>query len=256
MNFADTGKSIMSMFQAAPAAGAGGSAMALPGANKPGASSDANPAQFQGDGNGQLAIDPNAAAGGGEAQSPLEPFSKLWENVEGAKSTAVDYDAPYFTTDMNSLAKQADGIDFVKNIPGFKELGTKVLAGDVDAFAQVLNAVARGALTQSVSVGTRLSESAVKNYNKRLQQDLPEKFRGFGARSQALDNPAFSHPAVKPIVENVRNQVMAKNPNLSAEQVNEQVVAYMEAMQSAFQPTAGKEDQSRGTTDWSMFETA
>lgn len=230
----------------------GGSSMGNPGVNKPANTSDADPAAFKGDGNGQV-VDTNAE---GKDKSPLDSFSDLWDTkkVEGAQDTTVDFNKPYYTVDDKTLGAHLKTIDIAKSIP--PDLIKAALSGDQDAFRAVINGAIQASLGHSVNMSTRIAENGVRQLQERFDRDLPSRFRNLSARQNQVTSPVLQHKAVQPMVELLKEKILANpaNKNLSGDEINGMVTQYFESISEAvIASKQGQNNQVDSSQDFSRF---
>ena len=63
-----------------------------------------------------------------------------------------------------------------------------------------------------------------------MNSGLDSRIRNFQVKSQNTSNEALNHPAVAPMLNAVKMQIASSNPNLSADQVQQQAEQYFTQM--------------------------
>lgn len=163
-----------------------------------------------------------------DAKSPLSGFADLWQNpIVDKNAPPAPSLTPSFNVDPAKLAEAAGKIDFAKVAK--PELITAALKGDEAAFSQVLNSVVQTVYAQSAAATTRIVEAALARQGETiLQHTLPAKLREHeaGLRVNA-DNPVFSNPAVAPLLETLKAQMLIKHPTASAEEISRMTKEYL-----------------------------
>lgn len=196
-------------------------------------------------------------------KSPLAGFEKLWEIDPNKK--APESVVPAFNIDQKALSEAVSKMDFAGAVT--PELAKKALEGDPAAFKEAINAAAQAAFAQSAQASGRLIEKSLSaTVDKLVAERLPAMMKSHTiANHVATENPILDNPAVAPIAQSLRDQVMAKNPNASAVEVNNQVREYLagfatlisSAMKGQEQPAADVVKVTRKTggagDDWSDF---
>jgi len=186
-------------------------------------------------------------------ETPLDKFKDLWE------TPPVDPNAPAPPEPLKPLSaedvqKAVSGANFTDAIT--PENLAAITAGGEDAqqaFQEAMNAVAKQVMVQSTLVNNKLTEQAVAKAIKSHTDSLPDLLREQGVTDHMnTSNPLFKSPAVKPIMEATRAQLLQKFPNATASELTKMTQDYIVAMGEAFAPTPIT-DSAAGTTDWEAF---
>jgi hypothetical protein len=116
-----------------------------------------------------------------------------------------------------------------------------------------MQAVAQKAMVQATLVSSQLTKKAVEDAVAATRATLPDLLREQGAQNHMREtNPLFSNPAVKPVIEAARSQLLQKYPNATHSEITGMVNDYIRAMGTAFAPpapsVAGAND-----VDWEAF---
>lgn len=195
---------------------------------KPGSTLDPNAGQNQG--TGQPA--PGTPQPGTTTNSPLDSFKDLWKDGgTGGQQSTDPFASPLFQTDPAKIREAAGQIDFLSQVP--QELMQKAMAGnDPQAFMAVMNSVAQNALATSLQLATATTEQAGQRIGQRFNTALPGRFKDMQLQSTKPTNPALSHPAAQPMLQAVRQQIKAQNPDMSAEQIQQMAEGYLSSFAS------------------------
>lgn len=208
-----------------------------------------------------VASDPNnptapegtaAPAPSNEPQSPLDQFSSLWETKP---NEAGEPEAPKQLTAQEVQTAMAKA-DFSKVI-NTDQLAAITAGGQeaAEALPQILNALARQVMTQSTLVSDKLTQQAVAQALEKQQASLPSLLREQQAANHLkTSNPLFDNPAIKPVVEATRTQLLAKHPNASHEDITKMTQEYIVAMGEAFAPKQ-EVTQAADDVDWAKYLT-
>ena len=186
-------------------------------------------------------------------ESPLEKFAALWE------PTKTDPNAPAAPQPVSAeqIMEAAGKVDFTKVLS--QEDLAKIAAGGDDAIAalsSVLNKSMQTAYGHSALAATKLVEQAVSKAEESFAAKLPTLINQQTSRNALLsDNPAFSNPAVAPIVEIIHQQLVNKFPTATPNEIAAMAKEMMSGAAQVFNPsktpdpaaTAKKED------DWSLY---
>ena len=192
----------------------------------------------------------------GEPKSPVDKFGNLWEPAKPDESNPDSKSAAKPTTQqmMESAAK----VDFTKVLD--REVLQKIAAGGeeaVNAFAQALNKTAQTVLGQSTAVSQKLIEQAQEQTRQEILGNLPKMVRQQNLGESLLSqNPAFSHPGVRPVIDALQNQLSEKFPKASAAELNAMAKEYLTGMASIIAPPQQQSNQTPTTPveeDWTKY---
>lgn len=182
---------------------------------------------------------------------PLDQFKTLWDDVP------LDPNAPVPDTPLElkaeDIQKAVANANFTQAIT--PEHLTAIAAGGEEAqkaFGEAMNLVARQVMVQATLVGSRITDNAVAKALELERAKIPKMLRDQATAAHLTDtNPLFDNPAIKPIIEQTKAQLLAKNPTATPEQITQMTQDFILAMGEAFAPP--KPDLAPGETDWSKF---
>lgn len=193
-------------------------------------------------------VDPN------KVDSPLDQFKDLWEPVktEEGKEPATP---PQL--DPEKLREVINKADF-SSVIGKENLARIASGGEeaVGAFTESMNAVARQVMMQSTLASNKMIEQAVENALKAQESKFSSTIKQHTlTESLTSKNPLFKNPAIKPVLDAVRDQLAIKNPNASVAELTEMAQNFVKVMGEAMNPSlANIGDSSKNQdTDWDAF---
>lgn len=221
----------------------------------PAAPSPATPGNIPG------TVDPNAPAPSPtpatpveptEPNSPLDEFKTLWEPV------TTEGDDPGTPTQLDpvKLKEVISKADFTKSLN--QENLSQIAAGGegaIAAFTDALNQVARQVLEHSTLAANQMQEQRISEALAKQAATLPDLIKAQSlSNSLQTKNPIFSNPAITPIMDAVKAQLVAKNPTATADQLTEMAQNYVLAMGEAFSPAAPTSEGTPGeSVNWDKF---
>jgi hypothetical protein len=173
----------------------------------------------------------SAAPAAGGPTNPLDAYANLFtpKPVDPKAPKAPTMADPILgTLDPVAFRQQVSTANFASSIP--PEQMQKALGGDVQAFTDVINAASREAFAAAAQLSHGLIEQGVRTGAERMNSGLDSRIRNFSIKSQNTSNEALTHPAVAPMLNAVKMQIASSNPNLSADQVQQQAEQYFSQM--------------------------
>lgn len=250
---------IMSMFRSAPTAPnplpAGPSQVNQPGVALPGTASSGQTAP-----NGLVPSAGQALnVGQNPEPAPLDAFKDVWSTAPNA---GTDPNAPMFAgVDPQKLMESAGKVDFAKVITPEQ---MQAIAGGgeaaVAAFAAAMNKVSQSVYAQSAFATTKIVDQAMARQQENFAKQLPSMVRKFSVNENLqAANPLLSNPAVVPLVSALSEQLVRKNPNATAVEIQQQVTDYFAQLGTTFAPAPPETPASRAAAkaakqeDWSGF---
>jgi len=202
--------------QAPSSAPAATSAAATP-ANQPAASQQSQPTA------GQL---PAGAASAAEP-SPFDKYGTLWQT--STTDEAQPGNKPFVSMDPAKLAEATGRLNFAANLKP-EQLQAVLSGGDTAAQAlqSVMNSVAQQAFQTAMIGSSKLIEQALQSQRQELLGEIPGIFKNQMLTSQAFEeNPALSHPSVRPLIEVLQTQFAAKFPEASNAELRKMASEYL-----------------------------
>lgn len=180
--------------------------------------------------------------------SPLDAFTGLWQTptTSDGKPAAPAVDPltqPVFNLDPSKVLDSAKKIDYLAGVDPANI--TSALGGDVNAFMNVINgAIANAVAGVTVSQGNTINQALVAN-NQRVSSVLPNHIRQAQINSITDTDPVFSHPAVQPLAQTLRQFAAAKNPNASVSEIDGQIKGYLSGLAAALTENSPQALQQR-----------
>jgi len=185
--------------------------------------------------------------------SPLAAFKDLWEDVP-TDPNAPPSDTGPVPLKQEDVAAAVNKIDFSKSIT--PEIMTAITEGGEGAMAAlvgVINSVGRDSLTQATLVSNQLAQKAIDRALEQQSAQLPNLVRDATVSAHLKDtNPIFDNPAIKPVIEATRQQLLLKNPTATPAEITKMTNSYILAMGDAFAPKI-EPVKVAGEQDWSTY---
>lgn len=196
-------------------------------------------------------VAPNGVVPENSAESPLDKFKDLWQPNENKQEEAPQ------GIDPAKLLEAASKVDFTKHLD--QATLAKVSAGGEEAIAAlvaVLNKSSQSVYGQSMVTTAKIVEQAVRQAEESFAAKLPEVMRNQGAKDKVFDeNPAFAHPAIKPLIEAQMQQLAVKFPKASTAELTALAKESLTGMANMINPP--KADASAPKTskdeDWASY---
>lgn len=192
------------------------------------------------------------------ATTPLDAFSTLWETPAVDPNKPVTDPNNYFATlDPAKVMASAQKVNFANQQVTPEILAEVAKGGEsaVKAMMQLVNQSSQSVYGQSALATAQIVQKALDAQRENFQKQLPGILKSqLVSDSLATENPIFSNPALQPMVDMARQQVLQKFPNATQAETKEQIVSFFNAMQSALAPkpvvTAAQKAES---TDWDAW---
>lgn len=230
----------------APAAAPPSQASAAPAAPAP---SPANAASGQG------STPVPAGDGGGTAPNPLEAWAKMFEPATNAPPAAPA--APdLWASNPEQLAKAAGNINLSAVIP--QELVTKALGGDAASLMEVINKSSQMTFMMAYQAAMQGVKPAMEARFDAFSKEMPSTFKNLSVDATLQGDPLLSNPAMKPVVDGLRKQILGKHPDATPQQLQQAISEYLKAVgiSVAPPPNGHAKGASQGTSkavDWDNF---
>ncbi len=182
---------------------------------------------------------------------PLDQFKTLWDDIP-TDPNAPAPDVPVVLK-AEDIQKAVADANFTQAIT--PEQLTAIAAGGEEAqkaFGEAMNLVAQQVMVQATLVGSKITDNAVAKALETERSKLPQMLRDQATTAHLTDtNPIFDNPAIKPIIEQTKAQLLAKNPSATPAEITKMTQDFILAMGEAFSPPSP--DLAPGETDWSKF---
>lgn len=197
--------------------------------------------------------------------SPLDAFSKLWEapvvDPNKPQNTGLDFQ----NVDPKKMMEAAQKVDFGQ-ILGAEQQAAIAKGGEegMKATIAAMNAVAQLTYAQSSMAATKIIGAAVEQARTDFAKSVPDLVRAAALNNSLVKaNPVFQNPAVVPIVEGLKSQMLIKFPDATPDQLTEMAQRYFLEVSQSFAPapntTTGKPNNKvkamtgKGDEDWGEF---
>lgn len=201
---------------------------------------------------------PMIPAGDPASQSTaLDQFAKLWETPATDPNAPADPNNYFATLDPAKVRESARKVNFTSDQVS-PELAAAIAAGGPEALKAVqtlINQSSQNVYGQSALATASIVQKALDAQRENFQKALPGILKGqLVADSLATENPIFNNPALQPMVEMARQQVLQKFPNATQAETKEQIVTFFNAMQQALAPkpviTAAQKSEQQDWDAW------
>lgn len=209
------------------------------------------------DQNGAVPADLNVLPGAVPAadnanKSPLDAYSDLWETAPIDPNAPQPPTAP--TLDPKQLAEKVGTIDFSNTVA--PETLAKITAGGEEAgaaFLEAMNTVARNVMLQSTLVGNKLAQKVVGFETEQLQSQVPDLIKqNMVTDNLSSNNPLYSNPAVKPLIDMAKKQIQVKYPNATASELTAMAENYVGTVVAELTPKS-PDSAAPVADDWTKF---
>jgi hypothetical protein len=183
-------------------------------------------------------------------ETPMAQFADLWKDVPvPAAPTPV-----IGNIDPAAIQAAAAKNDFMKVVTEEQKAAiTKGGPEAINAFMSVMQGMSQKSFGDSAQATAAMIKSALETQKTQIFAELPNLLKqNQVSENLRSSNPMFANPAVAPILEMMKNQVMAKHPNMpAAEQVKmaqDYVLSFADQLGKKSPAPAGT-----NTTDWDLF---
>jgi len=168
--------------------------------------------------------------------SPMADFATLWDTPTIDPNAAVPAQPVALT--QEAVQKVVANANFAAGVT--PEVMAAVAAGGEEAqkaMMAMINSATQQAVTQSIMASNKLNEKAIADALAQQANTLPGLMRDQAATSHLNDlNPLFSNPAVKPVIDATRQQLLQKFPGDTPAQTAEKLQDFIVAMGAQFAP--------------------
>jgi hypothetical protein len=195
----------------------------------------------------------NEGAGAPTSEAVLSDFAKMF-TAETPKQEGGDAPVDLFAINQDQLAKAAGTINM--NGVVSPELVTKALGGDTASFMEVINKVSQMTFMMAHQAAMSAVKPAVDAEMQSFSKKMPTKFNEMSLDATLQSDPLMSNPALKPVVDSLRTQIMSKHPDATPQQVQKAISEYMKASGITLAPQgkdAKKTKETQGGVNWDNF---
>lgn len=204
-----------------------------------------------------VAADPAAPATPATNTDPLAAFSELWSNDPNAAPVVDSLKAPLFANmDETKFQEAVSGMNFTNSID--PALVAKAQSGDTAAFLEAINQAGRAGFSANMKTTMAMVEQALAKRTGDLTASLPGAVKNLQLRD-GLDavNPAFTNPALKPMVEAAQARIASKFPKASVAEIQKMTNDYMTTAAQLLNPQVAEAATTKGgktdSFDWGEF---
>lgn len=186
-------------------------------------------------------------------KSPLDEYATLWETKPDG-GTPDGQPAPNTQVTPEAVREAVSKVKFTDSItPETLAAITAGGEGAAAAFMQAMQSVAQQVMVQSTLVSNKLTQNAVNQAVDMHSKNLPNVIRDQSASATIQQNyPLLSNPAIKPVADAAKTQILQAYPNATPVEVATMVHNYLQAMGQQFAP-APVTSETKQDVDWSKF---
>lgn len=211
------------------------------------AQSQAPAGQQQAPANGTAAVNTT------NPDSPLSQFEKMWETIPADTTNPSDNPASLNLT-PEAISKIVSQTNFAQGLdPQTLAAITAGGEGAQVALAAALNSVAQQVFTQSTMVNSKLAEKQIQAAIAAEVSKLPSTMKSQAvADHMASTNQLFNNPAIKPVADAAREQLIRQHPQASQAEITKMVQDYIVNMGQVFSPKVDTSPESK-EQDWTLY---
>lgn len=164
-------------------------------------------------------------------KSPLEQFKSLFNTEQkvdkDGKPIVEANDTRYLPINKEDVAKAVAQLDFTSGDATINEMMEKFAGGDASVLPQIINQALKQSYMQQTLLTSELMEKLGNQVSERIQKEIPQRFKDMSSRSSLESDPLFKDPAAQPVVNAIRQQILQKHPEASAQDVQELTKTYL-----------------------------
>lgn len=203
--------------------------------------------------------DQNGVVPPGGAEPPMDKFKDLWQPTQTDPNSAGEQSNSPAPVDPQKLMEAAAKVDFSKIVT--QDMIQKIAGGGEEAaaaFVQAMNLTAQTVYGQSAVTTAKIVEQAVSQAREQFIAEIPNHIRNQNVRGRVFEeNPAFSNPAIAPLIEAQVQQLASKFPKATPAELNTMAKEYLQGMAALISPpkadASGKSQTGKGETDWESY---
>jgi hypothetical protein len=182
--------------------------------------------------------------------SPLAEFAKLFDNTPevGADGKPIKPAPNVLDSGVSNYAEIAKKMDFVSNVATDDQKAALVKGGEeaVGALMEILNTFGQQVYSQAAATSTQVTKKGFEIKSKEMQEQINRAIQFNGLSESLLNKDSrLADPSVAPLVQVVQQQMIAKFPGLTRNQLEEKVVTYFNTAFSDFGKTKAQEQEQQ-----------
>jgi hypothetical protein len=171
--------------------------------------------------------------------------------ADGNKTEAPDP----FAISPEALAKAASGINLSQVVT--PELAQKALGGDPNAFTEAINKSSQMTFMMAYQAAMQAVKAAMDNRFQDFQSKMPDTFKKLSVDATLQGDPLLSNPALKPVVDGLRSQILSKHPDATPQQLQQAISEYFKAVGISLKPEKASDTKDAAKPsngiDWDNF---
>lgn len=187
--------------------------------------------------------------------SSIAQFEKLWETNQAGTDNQPPANPASLNLTPEAISKIVANTNFAQNLD--PQTLAAISAGGEQAqvaLAQAMNQVAQQVFTQATMVNSKLAEKQIQAAIAAEVSKLPNTLKSQAvADHMTSTNALFNNPAIKPVADSAREQLIRQYPNASQADITKMVQDYMVAMGTAFAPPKPDTSPAAKEQDWTTY---
>lgn len=195
--------------------------------------------------------------------SPLDIYNPVPDNnnqqgaPQGQQPPAQDQPAKsIFDTDIKGWENVTANVDLAAGIE--PEKVQAALGGDANEFMNIIQQVARTAMTQAAYMSTRVAGQGVNNSIDSFGKTVPNLINDHQFSNMWQGDSVMNHQSAKPMVDALTAQFRQQHPQATMQEVQDQVKHYMQTFTGAMSgqqqaPTENTPDAGAGNVSLTDF---
>lgn len=182
----------------------------------------------------------------------LDKYKDIWNPID-PKDAPKEFDpTSLHQLDPEKFQEEIKKINFVQGVKA-EDVAAIAEGGEaaVAAVGRLVNHAAQQAFAQALLGSTRLVENAVTKTNPLIQSQIDKALRGHEVNKAVNEvDPTFSHPAVAPMIEGLKSQLMVKHPRATPTEIATMAKSMFDDLMRARTPKAETTSSEAKSTDW------
>ena len=186
-------------------------------------------------------------------ESPMEQFKDVWNPIP------IDPNAPQdIPIDAAKIFEAAGKVNF-SQVLSREDLAKVSEGGDgaVQILIDSMNKISQATYGQSIVAANKMVDIAVAKATQKFEASIPNLVKQQTLRDNLYTkNPAFSNPAIAPVIEALKTQLSEKFPKATPTELTSLAENYLSGAAALISPPSQKDSsKSRGPAeeDWSLY---
>lgn len=182
----------------------------------------------------------------------LDKYKDIWNPID-PKDAPKEFDpTSLHQLDPDKFQEEVSKLNFVQGVKS-EDVAAIAEGGEaaIAAVGRLVNHAAQQAFAQALLGSTRLVENAVTKTNPMIQSQIEKALRGHEVNKAVTEaDPTFSHPAVAPMIEGLKSQLMVKHPRATPAEIASMAKTMFDDLMQARTPKSESTSKEAKSTDW------